>query len=118
MSEYRTVLIVSYQPQTVDSHAQALGEAGYEVQRAQTMSAALGAVGPGKIEAMVLGPDIPAGDRRRIEGEARRRNERIRIVLMYEGERERDVFASAILDVSEPTTKLVETIGSILSEQK
>jgi hypothetical protein len=47
------------------------------------------------------------GDRRRIEGEAKRRNQNIRIVLLYSGEKERDIFAGAILDHSTPPSEIV-----------
>ena len=77
----KTVLIVSYNPELLLPQKQALTEAGYEVRGCASLSAALGAVGPGKIDLMVLSPDIPAGDRRRMEAEAKRRNQNIRIVL-------------------------------------
>ena len=61
----KTVLIVSYNPELLSPHQQALIEAGYEVRACNSFSAALGAVGPGNTDLLVLSPDIPTGDRRR-----------------------------------------------------
>lgn len=113
MATPKTVLLVSYQPELLDAHARALSAAGYAVTRANTMSAALGAVGPGGYEVMVLAHTIPTGDRRRVEGEAKRRNAKIKIILMYEGQQERDVFASGFVEVSEPPAALVEAVSGL-----
>jgi DNA-binding NtrC family response regulator len=107
------VLIVSYQPELLAPHAEALVAAGYTVNSVKNMSAALGAVGPGKYEYMVLAHTTPAGDRRRIEGEAKRRNGNIRIILFYEGQPERDVFAKAFVDIAQPPSALVECINTL-----
>ena len=107
------VLIVSYQPELLAAHGEALAAAGYAVNAVNNMSAALGAVGPGKYDYMVLAHTTPTGDRRRIEGEAKRRNGNIKIVLFYEGQQERDVFAKAFVDISEPPATLVETVKSL-----
>jgi hypothetical protein len=64
---------------------------------------------------MVLSPDIPAGDRRRMEAEAKRRNQNIRIVLFCEGEMVKDVFASATLALSAAPAALIEAAGWLLS---
>ena len=111
----KSVLIVSYNPELLLPHKQALSDAGYEVRGCGSLSAALGAVGPGKTDLMVLSPDIPVGDRRRMEAEAKRRNQSIRIVLFCEGEMVKDVFASAILSLSEPPAALIETAERLLS---
>jgi DNA-binding NtrC family response regulator len=111
----KTVLIVSYNPELLSPHKQILTEVGYEVRECGSLSAALGAVGPGKTDLMVLSPDIPAGDRRRMEAEAKRRNQNIRIVLFCEGEKVKDVFASATLLLSEAPAALIETAGRLLS---
>lgn len=111
----KTVLIVSYNPELLLPQKQALTEAGYEVRGCASLSAALGAVGPGKIDLMVLSPDIPAGDRRRMEAEAKRRNQNIRIVLFCEGEMVKDVFASATLALSAAPAALIEAAGWLLS---
>lgn len=115
MAQSKAVLLVSYQAAVFAPHAEALTAAGFAVTHAATMSAALGAVGPGKFELLVLAPNIPAGDRRRVEAEAKRRNRNIRIVLFYAGERERDVFASALLDISIPPADLVRTATELLA---
>lgn len=107
MGTQKSVLLVAYQPEYLNPHAEAFTAAGFSVQRAASLSAGLGAVGPGNIDLLVLSPGIPMGDRRRIEGEAKRRNTNIRIVLLYNGEKERDVFASAILDVTTPVEEIV-----------
>jgi DNA-binding response OmpR family regulator len=111
----KTILIVSYSPELFSPHKQALTEAGYEVRECSSLSAALGAVGPGKTDLMVLSPDIPVGDRRRVEAEAKRRNQHIRIVLFCEGEKVKDVFASAMLSLSGTPAALIETVGQLLS---
>jgi len=111
----KSVLIVSYDPEVLSPHGQALAKAGYEVRACASFSAALGAVGPGKTDLLVLSPDIPTGDRRRLEGEAKRRNQNIKIVLFCEGERAKDVFANATLLLSEPPEALIETAGQLLS---
>jgi DNA-binding NtrC family response regulator len=111
----KSVLIVSYTPELLLPHQQALTEAGYEVRGCGSLSAALGAVGPGKTDLMVLSPDIPAGDRRRMEAEAKRRNQKIRIVLYCEGEMVKDVFASATLSLAEAPAALIETAEWLLS---
>lgn len=98
MAQNNTALIVSYQTDYSIDLSEALTSSGLTVSTAATMSGALGAVGPGKVDLLVLAPSIPVGDRRRIEGEARRRNQQIRIVLLYSGEAVRDVFANAVLD--------------------
>ena len=103
----KSVLLVAYQPEFLNPHAEAFSTAGFSVQRAASLSAGLGAVGPGNVDLLVLSPGIPMGDRRRIEGEAKRRNHDIRIVLLYSGEKERDVFASAILDIATPAEEIV-----------
>jgi DNA-binding NtrC family response regulator len=108
------VLVVSYQPEILAAHAEALTAAGYTVNAVKNMSAALGAVGPGKYEFMVIAHTTPAGDRRRIEGEAKRRNGNIKIVLFYEGQPERDVFVKAFVDIKEPPTALVSAINSLI----
>ncbi|HVP64550.1 MAG TPA: hypothetical protein VMT82_06625 [candidate division Zixibacteria bacterium] len=107
MGTQKSVLLVAYQPEFLDRHAEAFSAADFSVQRAATLSAGLGSVGPGNVDLLVLSPGIPMGDRRRIEGEAKRRNHNIRIVLLYSGEKERDVFASAILDITTPTEEIV-----------
>jgi DNA-binding response OmpR family regulator len=111
----KTVLVVSYNSELLLPHTQAFSQAGYEVRACTSLSAALGAVGPGKTDLMVLSPDIPAGDRRRMEAEAKRRNQNIRILLLYDGEPVKDVFANATLSLSEPPAALVETAGRLLS---
>ncbi len=111
----KTVLIVSYNPELLLPQTRALTEAGYEVRGCASLSAALGAVGPGKIDLMVLSPDIPVGDRRRMEAEAKRRNQNIRIVLFREGEMVKDVFASATLSLAETPAALIETAGRLLA---
>ena len=111
----KTVLVVSYNPELLSPYEQALSAAGYEVRECASLSAALGAVGPGKIDLMVLSPDIPVGDRRRMEAEAKRRNQNIRIVLFCDGEKVRDVFASATLLMSEAPAALLATAGQLLS---
>jgi hypothetical protein len=50
-----------------------------------------------------------------MEAEAKRRNQSIRIVLFCEGEMVKDVFASAILSLSEPPAALIETAERLLS---
>ena len=107
MGTQKSVLLVAYQPELLDPHARVFTAAGFFVQRAASLSAGLGAVGPGNVDLLVLAPGIPMGDRRRIEGEAKRRNHNIRIVLLYSGEKERDVFASAILDIATPAEEIV-----------
>jgi DNA-binding response OmpR family regulator len=107
------VLIVSYQPELLAPHAEALTAAGYTVTSVKNMSAALGAVGPGKYEYLVLAHTTPTGDRRRIEGEAKRRNGDIRIVLYYEAQKERDVFVKAFVDIAQPPSALVDCINSL-----
>ena len=107
------VLIVSYQPELLAPHAEALAAAGYTVNAVKNMSAALGAVGPGKYEYMVLAHTTPTGDRRRIEGEAKRRNGNIRIILFYEGQPERDVFVKAFVDIAQPPSALVACINTL-----
>lgn len=111
----KTVLIVSYDPELLSPHQQALIEAGYAVRACNSFSAALGAVGPGNTDLLVLSPDIPTGDRRRLEGEAKRRNQNIRIVLFCEGERVKDVFAGATLLMSEAPAALIEAAGQLLA---
>jgi hypothetical protein len=64
---------------------------------------------------MLLSPDIPSGDRRRMEAEAKRRNQNIRIVLFCEGAKVKDVFASATLLLSEAPAALIETAGRLIS---
>jgi DNA-binding NtrC family response regulator len=118
MERSMTVLLVSYQPELFTSHAEALRAAGFEVNHAASLSAGLGAVGPGKYDLLVLAPNIPVGDRRRIEAEAKRRHRDIRIVLFYQGERERDVFASAILDIATPTSELVSIAKDLLKDAR
>jgi DNA-binding response OmpR family regulator len=115
MANSVNVLIVSYQPQLLAPHAEALTAAGFSVTTAGNMSAALGAVGPGGYHVMVLGHTTPAGDRRRVEGEAKRRNSKIKIILMYSGQQERDVFASAFLDIDQPLSEVVECVRSLVS---
>jgi DNA-binding response OmpR family regulator len=78
---------------------------------AATPSAALGAAGTGTYDALVLAPGLPPGDRRRVEGEARRRNPRIRIVLYYTGEPARDIFASAVLEFTGSVDALKAQLG-------
>ncbi|HEX8926067.1 MAG TPA: hypothetical protein VF786_09760 [Terriglobales bacterium] len=107
MGTQKSVLLVAYQPEFLNPHAEAFAAAGFAVQRAATLSAGLGAVGPGNVDLLVLSPGIPMGDRRRIEGEAKRRNHNIRIVLLFSGEKERDVFATAILDLATPADQIV-----------
>jgi DNA-binding response OmpR family regulator len=109
------VLIVSYQPELLAPHAEALVAAGYSVNSVKNMSAALGAVGPGKYEYMVLAHTTPTGDRRRIEGEAKRRNGNIKIILFYEGKPERDVFVKAFVDISQPPSALVDCINTLVA---
>lgn len=111
----QAVLVVSYQPDAFSAHVEALTASGYRVSSAANLSAALGAVGPGGFDLLVLASNIPAGDRRRIEAEAKRRHRAIRIVLFYHGERERDVFAAAFLEDSSPTDLLVRTASELLS---
>ncbi len=111
----KTVLIVSYNPELLAPHLRALTEAGYEVRACASFSSALGAVGPGKTDLLVLSPDVPTGDRRRLEGEAKRRNQNVRIVLFCEGETVRDVFASATLLISEAPAALIATAGQLLA---
>lgn len=111
----KLVLIVSYNSELFLPHKQALSKAGYEVRGCDSLSATLGAVGPGKTDLMVLSPDIPVGDRRRMEAEAKRRNQNIRIVLFREGEMVKDVFASATLSLAETPAALIETAGRLLA---
>ena len=115
MAQSKSVLLVSYQPAMFIPHAEALTSAGFAVTQVANMSAALGAVGPGTYDLLVLAPNIPAGDRRRVEAEAKRRCRSLRIVLYYQGERERDVFASAFLDVTSDPSELVRTAAELLS---
>lgn len=110
----KTVLIVSYNPEVLKSQKQALIAAEYRVQECGSLSAALGAVGPGKIDLMVLSPDIPVGDRRRMEAEAKRRNQKVKIVLFCEGEKPKDVFASAILSTAETPDVLLDIASRLL----
>jgi DNA-binding response OmpR family regulator len=118
MQSSKAVLLVSYQSELFAPHAEALTAVGYEVSHASTLSAALGAVGPGSFDLLVLAPNIPAGDRRRIEAEAKRRHRNLRIVLFYQGERERDVFANAIMDMNGPAGDLVDTAQTLLSDAR
>ncbi len=118
MERSRAVLVVSYGAEAVSAYADALSAAGYSVSRAASLSAALGAVGPGAFDLLVLASNIPTGDRRRIEAEAKRRHREIRIILFYRGERERDVFASAFLDDSSSADQLVRTAGELLTPHK
>ncbi len=115
MANPNTVLIVSYQADLMKAHAEALTASGYAVTTVSSMSAGLGAVGPGQYALLIIAPTTPTGDRRRIEGEARRRNARIRIVLMYSGQQEKDVFANAFIDIDSDPANLVETVRSLLS---
>jgi DNA-binding response OmpR family regulator len=118
MQSSKAVLLVSYQPELFTPHAKALQASGYEVSHSATLSAALGAVGPGSFDLLVLAPNIPAGDRRRIEAEAKRRHRNLRIVLFYQGERERDVFANAIMDMEGPVGNLVDTAHALLTNAR
>jgi len=113
MANPKTVLIVSYQPELFKPHAEALTAGGYSVTSVGTMSAALGAVGPGTYAALVISHTTPTGDRRRIEGEARRRNGNIKIVLVFLGQPEKDVFANAFFDIDQPPAALVDTVDSL-----
>jgi len=115
MANSVSVLIISYQPQLLAPHAEALTAAGFAVTTVGNMSAALGAVGPGGYPVMVIGHTTPAGDRRRVEGEAKRRNSKIKIILMYSGQQEKDVFASAFIDVAEQASGLVDCVRSLIS---
>jgi DNA-binding response OmpR family regulator len=116
MGALKSVLLVAYQPEFLDPHAEAFAAAGFSVQRASSLSAGLGAVGPGNIDLLILSPGIPMGDRRRIEGEAKRRNQNLRIVLLYSDEKERDIFASAILELSTPPSAIVSQAQQWLSD--
>ncbi len=111
----RSILLVAYLPSLLDPHARAFAAAGFQVVRADSLSLALGAVGPGTLPVLVFAPGTPAGDRRRVEAEARRRNPRVRIVLLYEGAPERDVFASAIVDGATPPEKIVALAEDLLA---
>lgn len=111
----RAVLLVSYNSDLLSPYRETLAGAGYETRECGTLSAALGAVGPGAVELMVLSPDIPAGDRRRIEAEAKRRNRNIKIVLFYQGEKSKDVFASAMLSLDESPAALLEAVRALFS---
>lgn len=113
MANPKTVLIVSYQPELLKPYAEALTADGYSVTSVGTMSAALGAVGPGTFAFLVIAHTTPTGDRRRIEGEARRRNGNIKIVLVYSGQQEKDVFANAFFDFDQPPAALVDTVNSL-----
>lgn len=113
--EKNSVLIVRYNSASLEPHRQALIAAGYRVQECGSLSAALGAVGPGKVDLAVLSPDIPAGDRRRIEAEARRRNQDLKIVLFYQGELVKDVFANAVLSTAESPDTLRQMAATLLS---
>jgi DNA-binding response OmpR family regulator len=111
----RAALLVSYNSELLSPYREALACAGYDTRDCGTLSAALGAVGPGTVDLMVLFPDIPVGDRRRIEAEAKRRHQKIKIVLFYQGERSKDVFASAMLSLEESPAALLETIRELFS---
>ena len=104
-----------YNSDLLAPHKQALIDDGYEVRECGSLSAALGAVGPGNIDLLVLSPDIPVGDRRRIEAEAKRRNQDIKIVLFYQGEQVKDVFASAILSTTDSPEALRQVAAGLLS---
>lgn len=118
MAHPNSVLIVSYQAELLAGHAEALASAGFTTTKVNTMSAALGAVGPGQYKVMILAHTIPTGDRRRVEGEAKRRNPNIKIVLMYEGQQDRDVFASAFVEINDPPSAMVETVRALLTPEK
>jgi len=111
----RTVLLVSYNSELLSPFREALAAAGYETRECGSLSAALGAVGPGAVDLMVLSPDIPVGDRRRIEAEAKRRNQNIKIVLFYRGEKSKDVFASVMLSLEESPAALLEAARELVS---
>jgi DNA-binding response OmpR family regulator len=110
----RAVLLVSYNSELLSPYREALAGAGYDTRECGTLSAALGAVGPGTVDLMVLSPDIPIGDRRRIEAEAKRRNQSIKIVLLYEGEKSKDVFANAVLSLEQGPAALLETARELI----
>jgi len=110
----RTVLFVSYDPELLSSFRQALAAAGYDIRECGSLSAALGAVGPGAVDLMVLSPDIPVGDRRRMEAEAKRRNQDIKIVLFYQGDRSKDVFANAMFSLEESPAALLEVVRELV----
>ncbi len=111
----RTVLFVSYHSDLLSPFRQALAAAGYDTRECGSLSAALGAVGPGTVDLMVLSPDIPIGDRRRMEAEAKRRNQNIKIVLFYQGEKVKDVFANAMLSLEESPAALLEAARQLVS---
>jgi DNA-binding response OmpR family regulator len=115
LAKNRAVLLVSYNSELLSPYREALAAAGYDTRQCGTLSAALGAVGPGTVDLMVLSPDIPAGDRRRIEAEAKRRNHDIKIVLFYRGEKSKDVFASAMLSLEEAPTALLQMARELVS---
>jgi DNA-binding NtrC family response regulator len=110
----RAVLLVSYNSELLAPHREALAGAGYDARECGTLSAALGAVGPGNVDLMLLSPDIPAGDRRRIEAEAKRRNQKIKVVLFYQGEKPKDVFASAMLPLEERPAALLQMARELI----
>lgn len=114
MLNQKSVLLIAYQPDQLAPHAQAFAESGFQVDQASSLSAALGAVGPGRVALAIFAPGIPAGDRRRVEGEAKRRNHEVKIVLLYDGEKERDVFASAILAVETAPSYIVQVANQLL----
>lgn len=111
----KKLLIVSYQSELLAQHSEALSDSGFSVLTASSLSAGLGAVGPGNIDLLILAPGIPAGDRRRIEAEAKRRNSKIRIVLLYSGAEEKDIFANSILNVADAPEVLVEAARQLLA---
>jgi len=111
----RSALLVAYDSELLGPHARAFASAGFEVVRANSMSLALGAVGPGNIGVLVFAPGIPPGDRRRVEAEASRRNPHVCIILLYEGGRERDVFASAILEAATAPEQIVALAADLLA---
>lgn len=107
-------LFVSY-PQPLPDHASAFSEAGYDITSADNLSKGLGAVGLPGWNILVIGPTVPPGDRRRIEAEAKRRNSALKIILVYDGVQERDIFANALVDLAEGPNALLQTAHSLLS---
>jgi len=111
MEQERRVVLVDYSGAALSRQEAALLEAGYRLQRTTTLSAALGAVGPEGVEYLLLAPGLPAGDRRRIEGEAKRRRRSTRIVLYHDNAPTRDVFATAVLDAASSGDELLAALA-------
>jgi len=97
--------------------SQELGRAGHQVSAARSQGEAIHQATAGNFDLMILGHNVPAGDRRRIEAEVRRKDAKVLILLLYRGAQERDIFADALVSEEEGPAKLLEAVAALAEKR-